>query len=149
MSEIEYETLEILWIAVEKPKFILGVGRSKFVAQVIAADGGYTAGESPIFLGCDRHGKPPTTPYEGRNSWEESHGALDELIDTLTKDGWELVETQENWYKKQFRRRMGLVESQPETNDVITQLERLNTLHINGAISDDEFLSAKKKLLGM
>jgi multidrug resistance efflux pump len=36
----------------------------------------------------------------------------------------------------------------PGTNDLISQVERLSALHKSGALSDEEFAAAKKKLLG-
>ena len=148
MTENEYETLEIEWRVVEKPKFFLGVGRSQFFAMAIGKEGPYTVAISPTFLAVDRKGTPPITPYEGQNSWSESHKALEALTAALVKDGWELIGTQENWHKQQFRRRTGEVKQQTEPDDVITQLERLNALHQNGGLSDDEFHLAKQRLLG-
>jgi len=34
------------------------------------------------------------------------------------------------------------------TDDVIAQIEKLSALHKSGALSDEEFAAAKKKLLG-
>jgi len=35
----------------------------------------------------------------------------------------------------------------PSTEDVIAQIEKLSALHTSGALSDEEFAAAKKKLL--
>lgn len=37
----------------------------------------------------------------------------------------------------------------PPQDDVIAQIERLAALHTSGALSDEEFAAAKKKLLGV
>ena len=36
----------------------------------------------------------------------------------------------------------------PSTEDVIAQIEKLSALHQSGALTDEEFAAAKKKLLG-
>ena len=36
----------------------------------------------------------------------------------------------------------------PAQDDVIAQIEKLSALHTSGALSDEEFAAAKKKLLG-
>jgi hypothetical protein len=36
----------------------------------------------------------------------------------------------------------------PGTEDVIAQIEQLSALHTSGALTDEEFAAAKKKLLG-
>ena len=36
----------------------------------------------------------------------------------------------------------------PATDDLIAQIEKLSTLHQSGALTDEEFAAAKKKLLG-
>lgn len=36
----------------------------------------------------------------------------------------------------------------PATDDVIAQIEKLAALHQSGALTDEEFTTAKKKLLG-
>ncbi len=36
----------------------------------------------------------------------------------------------------------------PATDDVIAQIEKLAALHQSGALTDEEFAAAKKKLLG-
>jgi len=36
----------------------------------------------------------------------------------------------------------------PAADDVIAQIEKLSALHKSGALSDEEFAAAKKKLLG-
>ncbi len=36
----------------------------------------------------------------------------------------------------------------PPTDDVIAQIEKLSALHESGALTDEEFAAAKKKLLG-
>jgi membrane protease subunit (stomatin/prohibitin family) len=36
----------------------------------------------------------------------------------------------------------------PAGDDVIAQIEKLSALHTSGALSDEEFAAAKKKLLG-
>jgi membrane protease subunit (stomatin/prohibitin family) len=36
----------------------------------------------------------------------------------------------------------------PAQEDVIAQIEKLSALHKSGALSDEEFATAKKKLLG-
>jgi membrane protease subunit (stomatin/prohibitin family) len=36
----------------------------------------------------------------------------------------------------------------PATEDVIGQIEKLSALHTSGALTDEEFAAAKKKLLG-
>ena len=35
----------------------------------------------------------------------------------------------------------------PATDDVIAQIEKLSALHTSGALTDEEFAAAKKKLL--
>jgi membrane protease subunit (stomatin/prohibitin family) len=36
----------------------------------------------------------------------------------------------------------------PSQDDVIAQIEKLSALHTSGALTDEEFAAAKKKLLG-
>lgn len=36
----------------------------------------------------------------------------------------------------------------PPTEDVITQIEKLSELHQSGALTDEEYAAAKKKILG-
>jgi hypothetical protein len=36
----------------------------------------------------------------------------------------------------------------PATEDIIPQIEKLSALHTSGALSDEEFAAAKKKLPG-
>ena len=38
--------------------------------------------------------------------------------------------------------------AEPATDDVTAQIEKLSALHQSGALTDEEFAAAKKKLLG-
>lgn len=150
VNESEYETAEISWSVVEKAESkYFGAGKSKFWAKVSGKDGPYSVGESPIFSGSDQEGTPPINSYQGKKAWEQAQAALDKLTTLMEIDGWVFVETGKLWYEKRFRRRVIKSESHAKMDDLSSQLERLSALHKEGGLSDEEYLIAKKQLLGI
>jgi hypothetical protein len=94
---VRYETCEIVWADVDKPGF-LGMKPADFYfwARAIGPDGVYEAARSEelqnhfvLYKGLPIH-----------------RGAVDSVIATLVKDGWEPLSRGEHWWNERFRRRV-------------------------------------------
>ncbi|MCW5850152.1 MAG: hypothetical protein KIT87_08715 [Anaerolineae bacterium] len=97
-----WEACQIECAKTRKPSFLGSLLDNRAICRFSARahswlKGGYRAGESREFRG--------SYPYPCRDNGPEPTSALQELIDELRNEGWEIYSHVEDWYGHRLRRR--------------------------------------------